>query len=334
VLKAINALGTEIPRKEALAEYYAVLDSADAAYYAVLAAEAALDAAETALGSSALALETAEIRLESGMISYGDYLQALADHAGRETTRGLAKRDLVLSRTRLQNLTGLGALPLLGEIDFDALEPLIQKMAVLGEDGFNVLYTFFLAAARNPGLSRSALLAEQADRNVTLAEKSYFPSISAGFSTGLNYSAGSGFAVSPGRLSLSLNVPLDFWGTANSVAKTKLARDGVLLDYRGAEADFYTEVETALLDAAAQAGSALSARRAWEYSSRHYDYTLELFTLSQSSPAALSDAAALLGSSRSQLIQAQFGFLSCLSKLRSLGGFADDVELVSLLLSV
>ena len=57
VQKAINALASESARKDALAEYFNVIDSADRAYYAVLEAAASLEASESALQPSAARIE-------------------------------------------------------------------------------------------------------------------------------------------------------------------------------------------------------------------------------------------------------------------------------------
>jgi hypothetical protein len=61
---------------------------------------------------------------------------------------------------------------------------------------------------------------------------------------------------------------------------------------------------------------------------------MELFRLSQNSVSTLSDASALVSSNRNQLIRSQYGFLLSLSKIRTLGAFADEDQLTGLLLSV
>jgi hypothetical protein len=83
----------------------------------------------------------------------------------------------------------------------------------------------------------------------------------------------------------------------------------------------------------AQAGTVLSSRRAYDSSSRRFDYTMELFTLSQSGVPALSDAAATAATAANQLAKAEYAFLLCLSKLRSLGAFEEDEQVAALLLS-
>jgi outer membrane protein TolC len=333
VLKAINAISLEITRQEALAEYYAVLAGADAAYYGVLEAEASLEAAEIALEAADLAFSMAELRLENGMISRGDYLQALAEREAKATSRNQARRDLTLAEARLKNLTGLGTIPPLAPVDFAAYDGAIQRLAALSEPEIDGLYAALKAASliNNPSLIKAGLQSRQAERMVDLAKRDYLPSLSASVSTGLNYSPGQGLESSPGRFTLSGSIPLDFWVTGNNVEKQKIAQGEADLAYRNTGAELDLSIQTALLDWISQAGSVISSRRADEYAGQHYEYVLELYRLSQGSLSALSDAAALAGSSRTQRIKAQYGFLSCLSQLRSLGCFSSEAELLGYL---
>jgi outer membrane protein len=333
IRREINKLSTESARKEALAEYFNVLNAADSAYYAVLEAQAALAAEEHSLRTAELSLSMAEVRQASGMINQGDYLKALADKEARETTRNQARRSLALSGTKLRSLTGLAAAPQPEEINFDMYEELLQHLGSISDEEADTLYEkiFEILAADNPALAKAALANQKAEKNLSLAKRDYSPSLSASFSTGLNYSPTNGLEASSGRLSLSGSIPLDIWVIANNVEKNKITRDSAALDYISAENNLETELQTALLDCIGQAGSALSSRRAWEYAEKHFDYIMELYRLSQNSVSELSEASVLLSSSRSTLIRAQFGFLQALSTLRSLGAFENEEDLRALL---
>jgi outer membrane protein TolC len=333
ILKEINKLSTESARKDALAEYFNVLNAADSAYYAVLEAQAALEAEENSLRTAELSLSMAEVRQASGMINQGDYLKALADKEARETAWNQARRSLALSGTKLKSLAGLGAAPQPEEINFDVYEELLQHLGSISDEEADILYGKFfeILAADNPALAKAVLANQKAEKNLSLAKRDYSPSLSASFSTGVNYSPTNGFEASSGRISLSGSIPLDIWVIANKVEKSKIARDSAALDYLSAESNLETELQTALLDCISQAGSALSSRRAWEYAEKHFEYIMELYRLSQNSVSELSDASALLSSSRSTLIKAQFGFLQALSALRSLGAFENEEELWTLL---
>jgi outer membrane protein TolC len=335
ILKSINGMAAGIARQEALEEYFAVLDAADAAYYGVLGAAAALEASEAALEAAVFALSMAEIRLESGMIGYGDYLQALAEKESRETARNQARRDVTISKITLKNLTGLAELPEPEELDFEAWEEIIQKLAGLSEEGTTAFLERFreTATANNPALVKAALMSSRAEQAVSLAKRDYLPSLSAGVSAGINYSIRNGFDVPSGRLSLSAAIPLDFWTTGANVDKKEIARVEAVLEKQNAEVSLDLEIQTSVLDLVAQAMSTLSSRRADEYARRHYEQVLEQYRLSRASVADLSDAAALAGSNRTQYIKARYGFLTGLSKIRSLGSFSSDEDLRASLLS-
>ncbi|MDR3131149.1 MAG: TolC family protein [Treponema sp.] len=335
LLKAVNAMSEGIARQDALEEYFAVLDAADAAYYGVLEAGAALSASDAALEASTFALDMAEIRLESGMIAYGDYLQALAEKESGEASRNQAKRDLTISRVTLANLTGQTEFQEPEELDFEAWEELMRKLAGLSDERVEAFLESFRAevSRANPALVKAALRSGQADKAVSLAKRDYFPTLNAGVSGGMNYSMVDGADISSGRISLSASIPLDFLVTGANIDKKKIARDEALLDRKSAELALDLEIRTAALDLITQAMSALSSSRAEEYAVRRYEQVLELYRMSHASVAELSDAAASAGSSRNQHIRSRYGFLSGLSKIRSLGSFPSDEELRAALLS-
>jgi outer membrane protein TolC len=329
IYRRISALNTESARKDALAEYFRVLDAADTAYYGVLEAAANVEAAESSLRTAELSLSMAELRLQNRMIREGEYLEALAEKESKETSRNQARRDLTLGRAQLQNITGLGELPALAGVAFDRYNGLIQSLAVLNDGDAAALYAVLWkqAASHNPGLSKSALASQSAEQNLSLSKRDYAPSLGASFSTGLNYSPQGGLEFSSGRVSISGSIPLDLWVTAANVEKRRIARDQAELVYLDAENTLRLDVQSALLDAVSQAGLVLSARRACEYAEKHFEYTMELYRLSQNSVSDLSAASALVSGNRGQLIRAQYGFLRVLSTLRSLGGFDSETAL-------
>jgi outer membrane protein TolC len=323
-----------IARQEALREYFAVLDAADAAYYGALQAEAALEASEASLEAAALALSMAEIRLESGMIGYGDYLQALAEKEARETALNQARRDRTIGKVTLKNITGLAELPDAEEADFAAWEEIIQKLAELSEEGAAAFLESFrtTVTANNPALVKAALMNSRAEQAVSLAKRDYLPSLSAGVSSGINYSLRNGIDAPSGRLSLSATIPLDFWVTKANVDKKEIALTEAVLDQQTAEVSLDLDIQTAALDLITLAMSVRSSLRADEYARRHYEQVLEQYRLSLASVSELSDAAALAGSNRTQYIKARYGFLSGLSRIRSLGSFPSDEDLRAALL--
>ena len=335
VQRAINAIGSGMARQDAQAAYFDALTAADDAFFGALEAAASLEAAESSLETAALSLSIAETRFQNNMTGRGDYLAALAEKESKENERNRARRDLALSREKLKTLTGLPALPELEAADFERGGALLSALAGISDDGIDALTRRLQEAvyANNPSLVRARLAGVQAEKGLSLAKRDYAPSLSASFSTGLTWDRAGGLRYASGRFSLSGSVPLDFHVIANNVEKKKIARDSAALNYLEAESLLGLETGAALLDAAAQAGSVLSAGRACEYAEEHFSLALELFRLSQSSVSELSDAAALLQSNRTALIRSRYGFLRSLSALRSLGAFASDAELAALLLS-
>ncbi|MCL2609602.1 MAG: TolC family protein [Treponema sp.] len=332
IQKEINRIAGESARQAALAEYFSVLDAADSAFYAVLQAEAVLEAEESSLQAALSGLAIAEIRLQSGMINQGELLQARARGTERENARNQARRNLALARSRLLSLTGLAELPALSPVDFSAYDRLIAFLAGIDEAGERALYERFsrMLGLANPSLAQAGLSSERAEQNLNLARRSALPGLSASLSTGLNLYPDP--ALGGGRLSLSANIPLDFWVTANTVQRSRLARDQSLLDLQSAEAALDLELRSALLSVFALAGSVLYSRLSLDYSERNFAFVEERHRLFQSSPAELGEAVTLLLTARNNLANAGYGFLQALSKLRSLGAVEDEQRLREMLL--
>ena len=337
IQKAIAAIATESVRIDALAEYFSVLDAADNAYYAVLEAAAVLEAEESSLQAAVLGLAIAEIRQAGGMINQGDYLKALADKEARENSRNQARRNLALNTAKLRTMTGLSQTVVPEQIDFSAYEGVLLRLAAISDEDAGALYEEFwkILAVSNPSLAKAALNSQRADKNFTLARRDYAPALSATiFSTGFNYSTEKGFnSPGSGGVSISGTIPVDFWVLNNRVERSRIARDSAALDYAGAESSLETELQSALLNALAQAGSVLSSRRSLEYTEKHFEYVMERYRLSQSSVSDLGDASTLLINSRNNLIRASYGFLQSISRLRSLCALDDEEKLLELLLA-
>ncbi|MDR0494615.1 MAG: TolC family protein, partial [Treponema sp.] len=278
----------------------------------------------------------AEIRQASGMINQGDYLRALADKEGRENSRNQARRSLAMNTARFNTLIGITETHELEQINFDAYENLILRLAGISDEEADALYDIFWRnfAQANPSLARAALNRQRAEKNFSLSKRDYSPTISATvFSTGLNYSAANGFTHSSGGgISIRGSIPVDFWVMANRVEKNKISRDSAELDYIGAEISLENELYSALINIVAQAESVLSSRRSLDYSEKHFEYVMERYRLSQSSVFDLGEASSLLINSRNNHIKARYGFLQNMSKLRSLGAVDDEEKLIKILM--
>jgi len=335
IQKAISKIATESTRKDALAEYFNVLDAVDNAYYAALEAAATLEAEESSLEAASLALAIAEIRQSGGVINQGDYLKALADKEARENSRNQARRNLTLNMAKLKSLTGLAETVELEQIDFSAYEDVLLRLASISDDETGALYDDFwkILAVSNPSLAKAALNNQRAEKSHSLTKRDYLPTISATiFSMGLNYSKLGGYSdTSSGGVTIRGSIPIDIWVLNNRLEKSRIARDSAALDYISAESSLETELQTALLNILAQAGSVLSSRRSLEYTERHYEFVMARYRLSQSSVSDMTDASSLFITSRNNYIRASYGFLQSLSRLRSLGALDDEEKLLGIL---
>jgi outer membrane protein TolC len=335
IQKALSSIATESVRKDALAEYFKVLDSVDNAYYAVLEAVAALEAEESSLESANFNLQIAEIRMMNGIVNQGDYLRTLADKEARENSRNQARRNLLLSMTKFKNLTGITGNIEFEQIDFSVYEDILVFLSGISDERADLIYEAIweILASSNPSLSKAALNNIRAEKNLSLAWTDFSPVVSATvFSTGLNYTKANGFGTtSSGGLTIRGSIPVDFWVISNRIEKSKIARDSAALDYINAEVSLEMELQSALLNTFAQAGTVLSSGRSLEYTEGHYEIVMERFRLSQSSVSDASEAATLLINSRNSHIRARYGFLQSLSKLRSLCALEDEEKLLNIL---
>ena len=336
IQKAINELSTESARKDAQAEYFNVLDSADSAYYAVLEAVATLEAAESALASAVSNLAIAEIRQTSGMISQSDYLKALADNESQVNSRNQARRSLSLNMVKLKSLIGTSGNPVPEEVDFSGYEELIQMLgSVSDEHAVNVYGSFWdIISAANPSLAKAVLRNQSAEKSLSLTKREPSPTLNATiFSGGIGYSTADGYRnYSGGGIALTGKIPLDFWVFSNRIEKSKIAVASAKLDYINTETQLEIDLQSALINAFTQAELVLSSRRSLAYAEKYFESVQERYRLNQSSITDLSDALTFLYNNRNTQIRSQYGFLQSLSKLRSLGAIDDEQKLAKILM--
>jgi outer membrane protein TolC len=329
IQKAINDIDSEMARQAALAEYFNVLNSADSAFYAVLESAAVLEAEDASLQTALAALAIAEVRLETGMINQGELLKAMADKVERENSLNQARRNLSLNTAKLRSLVGVNVLPPLQQIDISGYDDLITRLGDISDADIDSIYNDFLQllVAANPALAQASLSSRQAEQNLSLAKRGYSPSIDASLSVpGLSFSQSRGTEFSGGvSLSLGMRIPVDFWAIANSVEKSRIARDIAALDYENASDTLELDLQSALLNLFSLAGTVLHSRLSLDYAQKNFDFVEERYRLFQSSISDLSEASALLVKGRNSLISANYGFLEALSALRSLGAI-DDIE--------
>ncbi|MCL2092614.1 MAG: TolC family protein [Treponema sp.] len=337
ILMEINAISVQSARREALAEYFNVIDSADSAYYAVLEAAAALEAEESSLQTAIFSLSMAEIRQESGMINQGDYLRALADKEVRENSRNQARRNYALSSTRLMSLTGLSVLPPLEEIDLSVYEELILHLGSISDEEVDILFQklWQYISVVNPSMARSASNLLTAERNLSLTKRDFAPTITASiFSPSLNYSRLNGLSDSSGGggVSITGSIPIDFWNLNNRIERSQISVDSAALDYINAERSLEIDLYTLLFTIVGNSGSVLSSRRTLDHAEKHFEFVLERYRLLQSSISDLQEASTMLINSQNSHSRSLYGFLQNLSRLRSMGLIEEEEFLFAILM--
>ena len=327
ILLAIDKLATKEAQAAARAALLSALETADSAYYAVLAAKDALAASQSDLDAAKASLALAEAKLEAGIIARTELLQVRAAEAASETGVGQARRALQAATMKLASLTGL-ALPLeVAGVDFASYDGLMDALSDLGDDGLEALVekVSASAAAGNPSLQEALYASARARLSTDKARAGYLPSVSASWSNGLSF-AESGVGYS-GGLSVSASIPLDFWNTAVDVSAAGLSAQSSLIDYEESKRQLELDIRTAVYDWVSAARSIRSSKQALDYAESNYESVLESYRLSLSSASDLSDAVALVSTDRKAWNQARYDFLLGLSALRSLAGLDADASI-------
>ncbi|MCP5452351.1 MAG: TolC family protein [Spirochaetaceae bacterium] len=307
------------------------IGEADDAFYAALKAAASAEAAAADLAAARLRLEIASAKAAAGVLARSDYLMAESEAAGYETTLIKARKAAASASARLASMTGLPASTTLVPVDFSAYDGLLERLSTLDDDGGLVASLTSAAAEANPGLAGYALSARKAELAVAEAMAGYAPTVTLGLSQGVDWEAGGGFGVGDLSLSLSASMDLGFWATANGVAAAAVSSRSAAVDGADAARALALDVEVAVNDLLAAAGTIASSSTALEYAESSYESALERFRLSAASASDLSSAEALVSSGRTALIGARYDFLSCLTTLRGLVGVEDDGAILAAL---
>ena len=322
---------TQAARETLRSTRVSLVGQADAAFFAVLAADASVEAASSDLDAAKLRQGIAQAKIDAGILSKSAYLQTEAETAGYETTLIVAKKNLGSAKLKLASLTGTPTATTLEKIDFSSYDDLLARLSALDEAAIDKLASGLgaLATANSPTVTLSSLSREQAKMAVMIAKKSYMPTVAAGFSQGLSYSAtvGPGY---PGSFSLSASMSVDPWAKKNAVDAASVAVAQADMAANQGETDLALNVAQALYGWLASAGSIRSSAKALDYAASNYENVLERFRLSSATSSDLSTAVALVSADTTALITARYGFLSNLSTLCGLVGLEDETRLMDL----
>jgi len=310
----------------------------DAAYFAVLEDEAAVQAAQSDLESAQLKQRLAQAKADAAVLAQSAVLQTEADTAAYQTALLIARKNLASARAKLASLTGLPASTRLQAVDFSSYAALLDRLGALDESGLGALAARIgaLARASSPSLAGYSLALSQAELGLQIARAAYLPSVSLGLSGGLSYSlAGSGSAARalslPGSLSLTARMDLDYWTLNNGMAAARITAAQADADVKQGESDLDLQVLQALYEWVSSAASIGSSSKALEYAQSSYQNVLEQYRLSAATTADLTAAEATVSVDQTALIAARYGFLANLSALAVLAGLEDNAQLTALL---
>ncbi|HTX73716.1 MAG TPA: TolC family protein [Rectinemataceae bacterium] len=331
-------LATESSRRALEATRLSLLGQVDAAYFAVLEDEAAVQAAQSDLESAQLKQRLAQAKADAAVLAQSAVLQTEADTAAYQTALLIARKNLASARAKLASLTGLPASTRLQAVDFSSYAALLDRLGALDESGLGALAARIgaLARASSPSLAGYSLALSQAELGLQIARAAYLPSVSLGLSGGLSYSlAGSGSAARalslPGSLSLTARMDLDYWTLNNGMAAARITAAQADADVKQGESDLDLQVLQALYEWVSSAASIGSSSKALEYAQSSYQNVLEQYRLSAATTADLTAAEATVSVDQTALIAARYGFLANLSALAVLAGLEDNAQLTALL---
>jgi outer membrane protein len=327
---------TEAARESLRSTSVSLIGQADAAFFAVLEAQASVNAAASDLDAAKLRQTIAQAKIDAGSLSKSAYLQTEADTAGYETTLLVARKTLASAKAKMSSLTGMPASTTLAQIDFSSYDGLLARLSTLNEAAIDKLAADVtaLAKANSPALTVNALSSQEAKLAVAIAKKAYLPTVAAGLSQGISYSQtnpvnGKYGTACPGSLSLTASMSLDLWNTKNAVDSASVASAQADLGVDQGETDLELSVVQALYEWISSASSISSASKALEYAQSNYENVLEEFKLSSATTSDLSTAEALVSADETALITARYGFLSNLSALSGLAGLEDETKILA-----
>ena len=331
VLLAIDRLSTSSARAAARGAYYSTLQSADDAYYAVLAAQDAVDAAASDLDTAKASLDLAQAKRDAGIITKLDLLQAQANTAAAETT---LDQDRWALRTAAATLASLIQAPLplsVVPVDFSTYETLIGRLSGLDGSGLDVFASNVLASAEknNPALAAAIIASRKAALGVDQARTAWWPSVSASLTGAWSFGGGAP-SQQGGSLSLGATIPLGVWNTALGVVEARLATSQADNDLAEERRTLELGVRTSIFSWASASRAITSSQKALEYAQANYDSVFESFKLSLVTAADLTTAAQLVSTDQTAFNQAHYGFLQSMAALRTLAGVESDDMLIGM----
>lgn len=332
ILLEIDRLATSAARSAAREAYFALLEEADDAYYAVLAGRDSVEAARSDLEASDLSLSIAKAKLETGVITRADLLKVQAEAASKETALSQATHSLQSAMMQLASMTGLSLPFELAPVDFDSLSGLMERLAAIEDSALEDFVGSVQDSGlkNNPSIGSAQLAADKARLAIDSVRNQYGPSVSASASGSAKYAIAGDPSVSL-SLGITASLPLDAWNREPALKAKELALETATVGLDEAKRSLELEVRTAAYSWVASARSVRSSAKAFEYAESNYEAVLESYRLSLAGVSDLSDATILVSTSKNTLNASKYAFLKAFAALKSLAGIERDADLVGLL---
>jgi len=265
--------------------------------------------------------KTANVRYTLGTLSKADFLNVQSQASSKEVSYIQAKSNYDVSRRDLANFLRIAPDFKLEEVDFSALNPIIECARGLDDQemGKIVQHAVSIGIAGNPSLKISAASVKISKNTLSTARQSFFPSINLSFTNSWDTLSGS-FTFFP-----VIDTFNELRATSSSLDEARYtyesAEDGLVL---AIERDFY-----ALVTAARSIGSSWQAM---EYAESTYEQMKVRFESGVISSSDLLNAEVLLFSAQSQYTTSRYNFLRAESSLMKLMGLYDKKKLHELFL--
>ncbi|HIW97614.1 MAG TPA: TolC family protein [Candidatus Tidjanibacter gallistercoris] len=293
-----------------------------AAYLDVLFAEEQTAIAAQRTRTLALQVEQTQALVESGRKTLGDLLQLQSDLADAQFQDIEARNDRTLAYFTLCQLLEIN--------DYDTFRIVIPETVPVSPEGISAgPEELFEKAQELPQVKSAELALDMADRDISIAKSSLWPT--------LNLSAGYGSSFSDGRLkpdmsnpdtyvhypfkdqmrdnasyhiSLSLSIPIfNSFSARNNVRSYRIARRRAEYDYRIMQKNLDKEIRQAYIDAVGAYEQYGAAARNVATSEESFRMMEEKYTLGAASPVDYSIALYNLVNARSQLAQAKYSYI-------------------------
>jgi len=279
--------------------------------------------------------KTANVRYTLGTLSKADFLNVQSQASSKEVSYIQAKSNYDVSRRDLANFLRIAPDFKLEEVDFSALNPIIECARGLDDQemGKIVQHAVLIGIAGNPSLKISAASVKISKNTLSTARQSFFPSINLSFTNSWDKSDLDRNYTYQGIVTLSGSFTFfPVIDTFNELRATSSSLDEARYTYESAEDGLVLAIERDFYALVTAARSIGSSWQAMEYAESTYEQMKVRFESGVISSSDLLNAEVLLFSAQSQYTTSRYNFLRAESSLMKLMGLYDKKKLHELFL--